>query len=538
MNPKKNKLTTRSNSNIKFATINKLYKSGQLNEALIRVRQVLSKNTKDLDLLYIAGLLELQVGSAKEAIKWLYKVHVKIPENLDTLDNLGNAYCAAGLFNDGLEQYQKLINMYPERIQTWCNLGSVHSKLGNIIKARAAYKLAIERDPKFIAALTNLALLEGQSGDWELALKLYYQVLLLQPTNGEVYSDLSRFKKFSKNDPDIIKMEKLIGSNIVTSQDKMFLGYALAKAYEDTGQLEKSFNYLNMGNKTKRASLIFNIDDVQYYVDNIIKTFTSEVFVPKKKLYSKQVPIFIVGMPRSGTTLVEQIIASHSQVLGGGELTTLRDVITGRGASDISIACLSKSNESYPFGVLSLSSIDLLEIGKTYLRLANKSLNAKIYFTDKMPLNFFFIGMIKLVLPQAKIIHCKRSPLDTCLSCYSIHFPYGQEFSNELTELGLYYREYDRLMRHWNKIIPGEILNISYEDIVTNTRINTQKLLNFCELSWEENCIEFHKTKRQITTASSSQVRQPIYSTAINRWKRYKAHLQPLISALGPLVDL
>jgi len=537
MKRKKKLSATRLNSNAKLMTINALYKAGKLSEALPLVRQALSKNTGDIDLLNIAGLLELQVGSAEEAIKWLSMVHKHFPENPDISDNLGSAYCAAGCYVDGQEQYEKLLITHPERLQTWCNLGSALSNLGNTKKAREAFKSALDRDPNFIAALTNLALLEGQSGDQKSAVTLYYKVILLQPTDGEIYSDLSRFKKFSENDPDITKMEKLMNSNIVTPQDRMFLGYALAKAYEDTGQLDKSFENLNIGSAYKRASTQFAIGDVQNYIDTIIDTFPLEVFELPKALPSRQTPIFIVGMPRSGTTLVEQIIASHSCVIGGGELTFLQDVIKGQGASDVSISSLNGTDDGYPIGVLSLSVQDLSTIGHTYLDLAKNRLNTTDIFTDKMPQNFFFVGLIKLALPHAKIIHCKRSPLDTCLSCYSLHFPYGQEFSNELTELGLYYQEYYRLMCHWKTVLSDEILEVSYESLVTNPELVTKKMLEFCELPWEGQCLDFHKTVRQVTTASAVQVRQPIYKTAVKRWQQFEAHLQPLISALGPLAD-
>jgi hypothetical protein len=198
---------------------------------------------------------------------------------------------------------------------------------------------------------------------------------------------------------------------------------------------------------------------------------------------------------------------------------------------------LNRTNDGYPVGVLSLSDKDLSIIGQAYLDLVNNHLNTIDIFTDKMPQNFFFVGLIKLALPHAKIIHCKRSPLDTCMSCYSVHFPYGQEFSNELTELGLYYQEYYRLMCHWKNVLSDEILDISYEDLVENPKSSTKKMLAFCELPWENRCLEFYNTARQVTTASASQVRQPIYKTAVKRWQRFETHLQPLINALGPLAD-
>jgi len=514
-----------------------LYQAGNFIDALVLVRKIVSRRTTDVDLLNLAGLLELQAGSAERAIDWFYIVHGQIPDNPDISDNLGSSYCAAGQYDNGQKQFEALLKKYPERLQAWCNLGSAKSNLGNTDGARQAYKYALNIDPNFIPALTNLALLEGQSGAHDLALTLYYKILLLHPTDGEIYSDLSRFKKFKPDDSDISKMEKLMGSSIISSRDRMYLGYALAKAYEDIGQLDKSFEKLNTASALKRASVRFDVLDVKNYVDAIIASFKADVFERPEKKSVHQKPVFIVGMPRSGTTLVEQIIASHSRVIGGGELSFFQDVITGQGSSNVSISSLSLNNEGYPVGAVSLSDYDLVKIGQTYLDMASKRLNITDAFTDKMPRNFFFVGLIKRALPNAKIIHCKRSPLDTCLSCYSIHFPYGQEFSNDLAELGQYYREYDRLMTHWNNVLGDEILDVSYEDLVSNPKLGTEKLLAFCDLPWEDDCLEFHKTERQVTTASAAQVRQPIYKTAVKRWQRYEGYLQPLIDALGPLAD-
>ena len=534
---KKKSQASRVSLKADLAKIKSLYQAGQFMNALPLVRKIVSRQTTDVDLLNIAGLLELQAGSAERAIDWFYIVHSQIPDNPDVSDNLGSSYCAAGQYDNGQKQFEALLKDQPKRLQAWCNLGSAKLNLGDTVGARKAYETALDLDPNFIPALTNLALLEGQSGAHKLALEYYYKILLLHPTDGEIYSDLSRFKKFRLNDPDIAKMEKLMRTCIISSHDRMYLGYALAKAYEDIGQLDKSFENLNAASALKRASVRFDITDVKNNVDAIINSFRPDVFERPDKKSVHQTPLFIVGMPRSGTTLVEQIIASHSRVIGGGELSFLHDVITGQGSSDVSISSLSLNNEGYPVGAVSLSDEDLVKIGQTYLDLAMKRLKATDTFTDKMPRNFFFIGLIKLALPQAKIIHCKRSPLDTCLSCYSIHFPYGQEFSNDLTDLGQYYQEYDRLMVHWKKVLGDDILDVSYEHLVEDPKLGTEKLLAFCDLAWEDGCLEFHNTARQVTTASAAQVRQPIYKTAVKRWQRYANYLQPLIDALGPLAD-
>lgn len=233
-------------------------------------------------------------------------------------------------------------------------------------------------------------------------------------------------------------------------------------------------------------------------------------------------------MPRSGTTLVEHILASHSRVYGGGELSDLRRLAGG-------LNKLSPTGHDFPDGVADLGPKDLHRLGRTYWEAVRRRAPDAPHVTDKAPGNFRYLGLIHLMLPRARIIHCVRNPVDTCLSCYKLLFVSGQNFSYDLVELGRYHRLYTRLMDHWRAVMPGRILDVRYEDLVAAQERETRRLLEFCGLPWEDACLSFHTTRRLVKTASATQVRQPIYKSAVGSWKRYARHLGPLLESLGPL---
>ena len=229
-------------------------------------------------------------------------------------------------------------------------------------------------------------------------------------------------------------------------------------------------------------------------------------------------------MPRSGTTLVEQIIASHPDVIGGGELENLGNLIQDK-------------FPLFPLDVLDAENAEYKELGHFYVKSLGSASKINKHTTDKMPRNFLFIGMIALALPKAKIIHCLRSPLDTCVSCYALNFPSGQEFSYNQTELGTYYRLYRDLMEHWKRLLPDKILDISYEKLVVDPEKNVRAILDYCELSWDPKCLSFYQNSRQVLTASATQVRQPVHQKSVRRWQRFKKRLAPLQKALGKYAD-
>jgi hypothetical protein len=320
-------------------------------------------------------------------------------------------------------------------------------------------------------------------------------------------------------------MEHLLEEKNLTDDQKMNLSFGLGKAFEDLGQYEKSFHFILEANRLKRETFDYDISEDRVFIDNLKKTF-DEQFIHQHSHsgYSSDAPIFIVGMPRSGTTLVEQILSAHPQVFGAGELRYMKIMIVD--------SCSNIEGLEYPQCFAGFSENDFKEFGKAYVNELRQFSKEVKYITDKMPHNFLNIGLIKLILPNAKIIHCQRNPVDTCWSIFKNFFAGIHNYAYNLRELGEYYKLYEGLMAHWRTILPGFLFEIQYEELVADQENQTRRLLEYCGLDWQDDCLSFHKSSRPVRTASSTQVRQPIYNNSVLLWKRYAKELQPLLEAL------
>jgi hypothetical protein len=336
---------------------------------------------------------------------------------------------------------------------------------------------------------------------------------------------------FAAGDRHLAKMEELAAkADGLSKTDRMQLDFALGKAYADLKDHKRSFRHFLAGNAGKRAQIEYDEKATLTLFDDIERTFTPELIKAKSGGGDPSTePIFVLGMPRSGTTLVEQILASHPSVHGAGELATLNDVVlTVHGPDGKTIP--------YPHFVEALDASALQKIGARYLAQVRELAPARERITDKMPSNFFFVGLIHLALPNARIIHTIRDPIDTCISCFSKLFSAEQNHTYDLAELGRYYRRYDRLMAHWrNALPPGRILDVRYEDVVADLEGEARCILEHCGLPWNERCLAFHKTERPVRTASATQVRKPIYKNSVGRWRVYEEFLTPLVAELGIL---
>jgi hypothetical protein len=317
------------------------------------------------------------------------------------------------------------------------------------------------------------------------------------------------------------------GRTGVGDEDRMQIAFSLGKAYEDLKHYDRSYVCLHEGNRLRRSTISFDIREEQSRFDRVKAVFTGELF---ERLEGGGVqdstPIFVLGMPRSGTTLVEQILACHPDVHGASELNDLRQAVDSLSVDGGGVA--------YPDSLSGLSGVQLTEIGQRYLdRLRAHNPSAR-FITDKMPWNFEYIGMIKLMLPGARIVHCLRNPMDNCFSIYKKCFAHLEsiEYAYDQTELGQYYLMYEELMAHWRDVLPGFVLDIRYEDLVADQKHHSKRLLEFCGLEWNDACLEFHKTDRPVKTASAAQVRKPIYNTSVKAWKNYEKHLGPLAGIL------
>jgi tetratricopeptide (TPR) repeat protein len=432
---------------------------------------------------------------------------------------------------------ERALALNPDSPDTINLTGRIALEQGNLDGALACYRRALSLKPDFADAYNNLGNALKELGDLHEAEEAYLQALRLDPNVAGVYVNLADSRRFSSGDPVLADMEALAGkSDGLSRDDRMQIDFALGKAYADLGDYTRSFQHLLAGNAAKRANLDYDEQAALDLFDRIERVFTPDLIRTKAGGGDPSAaPIFILGMPRSGTTLVEQIIASHPMVHGAGELQIFSDVVRS--------FCGADGNATpYPDLVPALDGHTLGQIGAHYIARLHElaardgpdDIKRVAHITDKMPSNYYFIGLIHLALPNAKIIHCMRDPIDTCISCFSKLFAAEQNHTYDLAELGRYYARYERLMKHWRRVLPAAaFLDVRYEDVVADLQGQARRLTDYCDLPWDERCLSFHNTARPVRTASAAQVRKPIYNSAIGRWRGYGDALTPLLSALN-----
>jgi Sulfotransferase family len=313
----------------------------------------------------------------------------------------------------------------------------------------------------------------------------------------------------------------------IPAEGRIHLHFALAKAYEDVDRAECAFQQLLAGNRLKRQQIGYDEAATLAMLDRVQERFTPDL-IKAHEGYGEpsRVPVFIVGMPRSGTTLIEQILASHPLMFGAGELRLFDEIRTG-------ILNVLPQSAALPEMVANMTGEQVRTVGARYLAALQQFAPDAARITDKMPSNFLFAGLIHLALPNAIIIHAVRDPIDTCVSCFAKHFVKGHPYTYDLAELGRYYRHYQALMAHWHRVLPaGRILDVRYEDVVADLEGAARRIVDHCGLAWDPDCLAFHQTERPVRTASATQVRQPIYCNSVGRWRRYAALLPPLLAEL------
>jgi len=448
------------------------------------------------------------------------------PSDADAHNNLGLALQALKRFTEAMKHHQKALAIRPGFAAANNNLGRALQALNRHDEAIAQYQVAIANGPQNASRYANLGMALQEMGDLDAAARAYEKAIERAPNVGRFYRNLADCRQFVSGDPHLAAMEKLARDRAsLPEEGQRQLLFALAKACADTGQYERSFGYLLEGNALKRRQIGYDEAKVLGTFARTSEVFNAEAMVARRGCGEpSSVPVFIIGMPRSGTTLVEQMLASHSRVFGAGELADFGEAVSH----------VVGSKDAYPGIVPSLSTEQLQQIGARYVAGVVATAPQAARITDKMPLNFEFAGLIHLALPNAHIIHTRRDPVDTCFSCFSTLFTGHHRVAYELAELGRYYRAYERLMDHWRKVIPADaMLDVQYEDLVADFETHARRIVAFCGLEWEAQCLDFHKTKRPVRTASAAQVRRPIYQSSIGRWQPYKHLLQPLLDELS-----
>jgi tetratricopeptide (TPR) repeat protein len=429
---------------------------------------------------------------------------------------------------------RQALRLLPGMDEAFNNLGNALSCQGKVPDAIAAYCEALRLNPSRAEAHHNLGNAYLEAGHFDWAQTQFAMALKLNPRDVKTYHSLSLMRRFSPAEQHTAaEWESVLDRGDLPAVQRSYLHYAIGKIYDDGGQYERAFPHFRRANQLIRPD--FDRSGHAAFVDRLIRDFPRSTFAAGAGSGNDSpLPVFIVGMFRSGTSLVEQILGSHGQVHGCGELADVKEIAARWWRKgDKSNLCEASFG---PPGKLDLSPFppraELAELAEAYLARRSAVCGSARRVTDKMPTNFFYLGMIALLLPKARIIHCRRDPLDTCLSCYFTNFRNRPAHACDLEDLGIYYRHYQRLMEHWQGVLPLEILEVRYEDLVEDLPAQTRRLLDFCGLPWDERCLRYYENQRPVQTSSVWQVRQPIYTTSIGRWRHYEKYLQPLLDAL------
>ena len=501
------------------------YKAGNLLEAEKRSKKLIQKYPHYVILYNILGLALSGQKKYPEAINFYNKALKIKPDFAIVHNNLGNLMIHVGKKHEAKKCFIKAIELEPKFALAHNNLGNFYKDLNKFDEAIKCFKKAIECEPQLFATYNNLGVAFQSIGNFKDAKKSFREALKINPKFYIAHRHISVTTKYTNGDPHIKEMEKLIAETGVTKDQKMNLSFGLGKAYEDIKDYNKAFEYFANGNQIKRENYQYSIKDDELFFKKIKECFNEKIFKDLKDSGVKDnLPIFIVGMPRSGTTLVEQILSSHPDVFGAGELDDFK-------------YCIIKNFEINNQNEISKNLINdtkkINQIGYNYIERLKKINNKEKHISDKAPLNFRWIGLIKLALPNAKIIHCARNSKDTCLSLFKNFFAGDVGFAYNLKEMGQYHNLYKDLMNHWHSVLPGFVYDINYEDLASDQKEQTKKLLDICKLDWNDKCMEFYKNNRAISTASVAQARKPMYKDSVNSWEKYKVGLKPLLKVLN-----
>ena len=431
-------------------------------------------------------------------------------------------------FAKTMEQVNILCEKYPNNLSYQAQRASEMMQNGDHLNAVKLFDDILEKNPYNFSSLTSKGHAEKTLGKTQDAISSYQSAYKIKPDHGEAFFSLANLKTYSFSNEELQNMKNQINRFDLSLKDKTYFHFALAQGLESSGHYDDAFIHLKMGNKIKN-------DQSKYSIERMNSELEAQIDICDKNFFNKlgeggflsKDPIFILGLPRAGSTLIEQILASHSMIDGTLELPNILSIAQSLRGGDI-----YGKEGNYPKSMISLSQDKRYELGSKFINETMMHRQGSPMFTDKMPNNFRHIGLIHLILPNAKIIDARRYPLDCCFSMFKQLFAQGQEFSYGLKEAGSYYNSYVKLMNHWDEVLPGKVLRVNNEDVIDDLEGQVERILNFIDIPFEESCVSFHKTERSVRTASSEQVRQPINKKGMGRWKPYAKHLKPLLETI------
>ncbi|MDX8447815.1 tetratricopeptide repeat-containing sulfotransferase family protein [Mesorhizobium captivum] len=538
-----------------------LHQAGRRQEAESLYRQVLGQQPNHVAALHFLGLLLHQTGRSEEGLDLIEQSVTLQSRNADFLNNMGTVMRDLGRVAAAADFFRGAVEIRPDQLAARDNLGSSLKQLGQFEGAEEIYRGTIGRNPFHVRARIGLAETLQEAGRLDEAIALFRESLSIRPKDAELLyglgvammekgkltdaADLARqavaiapamakawllltqVKRQSERDPELAGMEAEHAKAPRESLARMQLSFGLGKANDDLKDYGRAFDYFAEGNAIRRKGIDYDPVRTRDEFEAMKAVFDKAFFENHRPSdISDDTPIFVVGMPRSGTTLVEQIIASHPQVYGAGELSILKTAVGKQFPMSMP--------GGFPAGIADMPDKAFAEAGQAYLDMLHSRYPGYRHVTDKMPGNFMLVGFLHMMLPKAKIVHCARDAAATCLSIFKVHFRGdSHRYGYDLGELADFHNLYTDIMAHWHKVLPGVVHDVRYEDFVADQEGQTRALMVYLGLPWDDKVLSFHETDRPVRTASAAQVRQPMYQGSVDLWKRYGNRLKPLLDKLG-----
>ena len=500
---------------------------GKLIKAEQLCRQFMQQNPQHIEGMRLLADIAIKHGVLEDAEFLLESAVAFDPGHQRARIDYVQALSKRQRYQQASEEAKALLEASPENPQFQSLYAIQSMQLGDYQTALDLFDSILERIPHDPVTHVSKGHALKTGGKTAEAVSSYQAAIDAQPMHCDAWYSLANLKTYRFDDDQIRTMLELDKNPHLAGQDRVYLQFALGKAFEDKNAFDKSFFHYSKGNDIKRTQVQYRADGTSRECEEQIAACTPETF-KQVSGHDAPDPIFIVGLPRAGSTLLEQILSSHSQIDGTLELPNVLSI-----SGKLRRLGQREGNNRYPEILNHLTPETLRELGEEYIRDTQIHRLGAPFFIDKMPNNFRHIGLIRLMLPNAKIIDARRDPMACCFSGFKQLFAEGQLFSYSLDDIGRYYKDYVKLMAHWDEVIPGYVLRVQHEDVVANLETQVTRMLDFCGVPFEESCLEFHKTERNVRTPSSEQVRQPIFSTALEQWKNYEPWLEPLKQALG-----
>ena len=515
---------------VEIATARSMVSDGDSHQAEILVRGFLANNPDNVEALRLLATIAREYEYNSDSESLLDKVLTLDPQYHAARYDLILALVGLNKHQRAREEADRILAVKPDNPGVRVTYAGIVMALGDVDGAIDRYRKLIEempRDPELQQSLGHALKTDGQQAE---AVAAYHRAIDIRAEFGEAYWSLANMKTYRFTDAELDRMRQFKAQPFLQHADRYHMCFALGKALEDRTEYAESFEYYERGNALKRAGSPYRPDLQEKAVIRQQKVCTTEFFEARRGWgCQSETPIFVLGMPRSGSTLIEQILASHSQVEGTMELANIPRLVGSLGSGD-------KFGEThYPNVLTELAAQQCLEFGEAYVRDTMIYRTGKPYFIDKMPNNFRSIALLQLMLPNARIIDARRDAMDCCFSNFKQLYANGHHFAYSQEDIGRYYRSYAGLMDHWDRVLPGRVLRVRHEDVLLDLEGSVRRLLDYCGLPFEAACIDFHKTQRRVHTASAEQVRRPINRDGVDQWKPYAAWLGPLQQALGDL---